>query len=33
MTKIDRKISGNFLIKDKDVYKLIMRIPAGRIAT
>jgi hypothetical protein len=33
MTKIDRKIPKNFLMKDKDVYKRIVAIPAGKIAT
>jgi hypothetical protein len=32
MTKIDRKIRKNSM-KDKDVYKRIVAIPAGKIAT
>jgi methylated-DNA-[protein]-cysteine S-methyltransferase len=33
MTETDRKVSKNFFMKDKDVYKLLMEIPAGKIAT
>src|SRR5829696_4466470 len=33
MTETDRKVSRNFFKKDKDVYKLLMEIPAGKIAT
>ena len=33
MTETDKKISRNFFMKDKDVYKLRMGIPAGKIAT
>lgn len=33
MTETDRKVSRNFFMKDKDVYKLLMEIPAGKIAT
>jgi alkylated DNA nucleotide flippase Atl1 len=33
MTETHRKVSKNFFMKDKDVYKLLMEIPAGKIAT
>jgi methylated-DNA-[protein]-cysteine S-methyltransferase len=33
MTQTNRKISRNFLMKDKDVYKVLIRISAGKIAT
>ncbi len=33
MTQRDRKLSKNLLIKYNDVYKLVMEIPSGKIAT